>query len=60
MFDEIVGVVVRLHVIFGDRSLNFFRNAGHVEIIMEQLVADVPGCIDYSSEEFRLESLNYF
>ena len=53
-------MVVRLHVIFGDPSLNFFRNTGHVEIIMEQLVADVPGCIDYSSEELRLESLNYF
>jgi len=49
-------VAVRLHVIFGGRSLNFFRNTGYVEIIMEQLVADVPGCIDYSSEELRFRS----
>jgi hypothetical protein len=27
---------------------------------MEQFVADVPGCIDYAYEEFRLESLNYY
>jgi len=53
-------VVVRLVVIFGGHSPNFFRNTGHVEIIMEQLVADVPGCIYYSSEKFQLESLNCF
>jgi hypothetical protein len=60
VFDKAVGVVVRLVVIFGGRSLDFVRNIGYVEIIMEQVVADVPGCIYYSSEEFRLESLNYF
>jgi hypothetical protein len=27
---------------------------------MEQVVADVPGCIYYSSEKFQLESLNDF
>jgi hypothetical protein len=52
-------MVVRL-VIFGGHSLYFVRNTGHVEITMEQVIADVPGCIYYSSEEFRLESLNYF
>jgi hypothetical protein len=52
-------VVVRLDVIFGGHSLNFVRNTGYVEVIMEQLVADVPGCIYYSSEEFRLET-KYF
>jgi hypothetical protein len=60
VFDEVVGVVVRLVVILGGHSPNFFRNAGYVEIIMEQLVADVTGCIYYSSEKFRLESLNRF
>jgi hypothetical protein len=53
-------VVVRLVVIFGGQSMNFVRNTGYVEIIMKHLVADVPGCIYYSSEEFRLESLNSF
>jgi hypothetical protein len=53
-------VVVRLGVIFGGHSLDFVRNTGYVEIIVKQVVADVPGCIYYSSEEFRLESLNYF
>jgi hypothetical protein len=53
-------VVARLGVIFGGHSLDFFRNTGYVEIIMEQVVAGVPGCIYYSSEKFRLESLNYF
>jgi hypothetical protein len=53
-------VVVRLVVVFGDHPLNFVRNTGYVEIIMEQLVTDVPGCIHYASEEFRLESLNCF
>jgi hypothetical protein len=53
-------VVVRLGVIFGSHSLYFVRNTRYVEIIREQVVADVPGCIYYSSEEFRLESLNYF
>jgi hypothetical protein len=52
-------VVVRL-VIFGGHSLNFVRNSGYVEIIMKQLVANVIGSIYYSSEEFRLESFNYF
>jgi hypothetical protein len=50
-------VVARLVVIFGGRSPNFIRNTGYVEIIMERLVADVPRCIYYTSEEFRLESL---
>jgi hypothetical protein len=53
-------MVVRLCVIFGCHSLDFVRNTGYVEIIVKQVVADVPGCIYYSSEEFRLESLNYF
>jgi len=38
-------VVVRLVVVFGGYSLNFIRNTGYVEISMEQLVVDVPGCI---------------
>jgi hypothetical protein len=53
-------VVVSLVVVFGGHPLNFVRNTGYVEIIMEQLVTDVPGCIHYASEEFRLESLNCF
>ena len=53
-------MVVRLVVIFDGQSPDFFRNTGYVEMIMEQLVADVPGCIYYSSEKFRLESLNRF
>jgi hypothetical protein len=53
-------VVVRLVVIFGGHSPNFVRNTGYVETIMKQLVVDVPGCIYYSSEEFRLETLKYF
>jgi hypothetical protein len=60
VFDEVVGVVVCLVVVFGGHALNFVCNTGYVEIIMEQFVADVPECIDYASEEFRLESLNYF
>jgi len=53
-------VVVRLVVVFGGYSLNFVRNTGYVKINMEQLVVDVPGRIYYVSEEFRLESLDYF
>jgi len=53
-------VVVLLVVVFGGYSLNFVRNTGYVEISMEQLVVDVPACIYYVSEEFRLESLDYF
>jgi hypothetical protein len=53
-------VVVHLDVIFGGHSLDFARNTVYVEIIMELVVADVPGCIYYSSEEFRLKLLNYF
>ena len=53
-------MVVRLVVVFGGYSLNFVRNTGYVEISMEQLVVDVSGCIYYVSEEFRLESLDYF
>ena len=60
VFDGVVGVAVRLVVILGGHSPNFFRNTGYVKIIMEQSVADVPGCIYYSSEKFRLESLNLF
>jgi hypothetical protein len=60
MFDEVVGVVVCLAVVFDGHSLNFVCDTGYVEIIREQSVADVPGCIYYASEEFRLESLNYF
>jgi len=53
-------VVVRLVVIFGGRLLNFVRNTGYAEIIMQQLVAEVPGSIYYASEGFRLEALNCF
>jgi hypothetical protein len=53
-------VVVRPVVVFGGHPLNFVRNTGYVEIIMEQFVADVPECIDYACEEFRLESFNCF
>ena len=60
VFDLVVGVVVRLVVISGDHSLNFVRNTGYMKIIVEQSVADLPGCIYYSSEKFRLESLNQF
>ena len=53
-------MVVRLVVVCGGYSLNFVRNTGYVEISMEQLVVNVPGCIYYVSEEFRLKSLDYF
>ena len=53
------GMVVRLVVVFGGHSLNFVCNTGYVGIGMEQLVVDVPGCIYYVSEEFRLEPLDY-
>jgi len=59
VFSEVVGVVVCL-VVFGGHSLNFVCVTGYVRIIMEQVVADIPGCIVNASEEFRLESLNYF
>ena len=52
-------MVVRL-VVFGGYSLTFVRNTGYVEVSMEQLVVDVPGRIYCVSEEFRLESLDYF
>ena len=45
-------MVVRLVVVFGGYSLNFVSNTGYVEISMEQLVVDIPGCIYYVSEEF--------
>ena len=54
VLDVVAGVVVRLVVILGGHSPDFFRNTGYVEIIMEQYVADVPGCIYCSSEKFRL------
>ena len=38
-------MVVRLVVVFGGYSLNFIRSTGNVEISMEQLVEDIPGCI---------------
>ena len=53
-------MVVRLVVVFGGYSLNFVRIIGYVEVSMEQLVFDIPGCICYVSEEFRLEPLDYF
>jgi hypothetical protein len=53
-------VVVRLVIIFGGHSLNSVRNTGYVKIIVEQSAADVPRCVYYSSEKFRLESLNHF
>jgi hypothetical protein len=60
VFDEVVGVVVCLVVVFGGHSQNFVCNTGYVEIIVEQFVADAPGCIYYASEKSGLESLNYF
>ena len=53
-------MVVCLVVVFGGYSLNFVRNTGYVEVSMDQLVVDIPGCIYYVSEEFQLESLGYF
>ena len=53
-------MAVRLVVVFGGYSLNFVRNTGYVEVSMEQLVVDIPGCIYYVSETFRFESLDYF
>ena len=53
-------MVVRLVIIFGGHSLNFVRNAWYMKIIVERSAADVLGCVYYSSEEFRLESLNQF
>ena len=50
-------MVVRLVIICGGHSLNFVRNTGYVEIIVEQSAADVPGCVYCSSEKFQLESL---
>jgi hypothetical protein len=43
VFDEVVGVVVCLAVVFGGHSLNFVCDTGYVEIIVEQFFADVPG-----------------
>jgi len=60
VFDYFVGVVVRLVVLFGGYSLNFVRNIGYVEISMEQLIVNVPGCVYCVSEEFRLISLDYY
>ena len=53
-------MVVRLVVVFGGYSLNFVRNTGYVEISMEQLIVDVPGCVYYVSEKFRLELFSCF
>jgi len=53
-------VIVRLVVVFGGCSLNFIRSTWYVEIIMEQMVVDVPGRIYCVSEEFRFESSGYF
>jgi hypothetical protein len=58
VFNEVVGVLLCIVVVFGGHSLNFVCDTEYVEIIMEQVVADVPECIDCASEEFRLESLN--
>ena len=60
VFDTVIGVAVRLVVISDGHSPNFVRNIGYMKIIMEQFVTDAPRCIYYSSETFRLESLNRF
>jgi len=51
VFSEIIGVVVCL-VVFGGHPPNFVCDTRYVEIIMEQFIADIPGCIDYASEDF--------
>ena len=42
VFDYVVGVVVRLVVVFGGYSLNSVRNTEYLEISMEQLIVNVP------------------
>ena len=51
-------MVVCLGIVFGDLSLNFFRNTRYVEVVVNHLVADVPRCVYYGSKKFRLKSLN--
>jgi len=51
VFNEIIGVVVCL-LVFGGHPPNFVCDTGYVEIIMEQVIADIPGCIDCASEDF--------
>ena len=52
VFNEIIGVVVCLVVLFGGHPPNFVCDTRYVKIIMEQVIADIPGCIDYASEDF--------
>ena len=52
MFNEIIGEVVGLLVLFGGHPPNFVCDTGCVKIIMEQVIADIPGCIDCASEDF--------
>ena len=60
VFNETIGVVVCLVVVFGGHPPNFVCDTEYVKIIMEQVIADIPGCIDCASEDFWLETLNYF
>jgi len=51
-FNEIIGVVVCLVVAFGGHPPNVACDTGYVGIIMEQVIADIPGCIECASEDF--------
>ena len=52
VFNEIIGVVVCLLVVFGGHPPNIVCDTGYVKIVMEQVIADIPGCIDCASEDF--------
>ena len=45
VLDEVDEVAVRLVVILGGHSPNFFHNTGYVEIIVERSVTDAPGAL---------------
>jgi len=52
VFNEIIGVVLCLVVVCGGHPSNFVCDTGYVKIVMEQVIADIPGCIDCASEDF--------
>ena len=52
VFNQIIGVVVCLVVVFGGHPPNFVCDTRYAKIIMEQVIADIPGCIDCASEDF--------
>ena len=52
VFNEITGLVVCLVVVFGGHPPDFFCDTGYMKIIMKQVIADIPGCIECASEDF--------